>query len=94
MIDCHEEYEVEFESVGQYTELHDSNGIEIYEGDIILYNHKSLYELVLVVFYDNDKACFSVREPDGVIAPLSNYMRYVMSVIVGNIYDNIELLNK
>lgn len=69
----------------QYTGLKDKNGKEIYEGDIVEY--KSIYEWEkqpikkAKVVFENGMFC-----PPGVIMDLSR------SEIIGNIYENPELL--
>lgn len=71
----------------QYTGLKDKNGKEIYEGDIIEY--KSIYEWEkqpikkAEVVFEDGMFC-----PPGVIMDLSR------SEIIGNIYENPELLEK
>lgn len=77
--------EVDPETVGQYTNLKDKNGTKIFEGDIVLL--KGYDEPYQVVF---DESCFQVYS-DSVRYAMDNFYDYEIEVI-GNIYDNPELL--
>lgn len=68
--------------VMQFTGLHDKNGKEIYEGDILkgsLYNWK--------VFWHQEHACFAVESPPSVAEIIDNQNM----TIIGNIYENPDL---
>ena len=84
-------YEVYADTVGQYTGLKDTNGRESYEGDIIKFYDVRAHELVGVIKW-NALACrwyvdCSVRGCDYHLLDA----RYAFEII-GNVYDNPELL--
>lgn len=90
----HNSWMVKAETVGQYTGLKDKNGTRIFEGDIVKYKTIGLNafgkmekrETKSIVKYN--APCFSPFETD-------LYEDYVMpeeAEIIGNIYDNPELL--
>ena len=90
----HNSWMVKPETVGQYTGLTDKNGTRIFEGDIVKYKKTGLNafgkmetrETKSIVKYN--APCFSPFETD-------LYEDYVMpeeTEVIGNIYDNPELL--
>lgn len=87
---------VEWESVGQFTGLRDSNGKEIYEGDIVKSSHpihdgeKVHTNAVSFVDYAWRLVANDVRAQN---IPLNLYARRIDTIeVVGNIYENSELL--
>jgi len=99
----------DFSEVMQYTGIEDKNGTEIYEGDIIEiqgifsspdYPYDEFEELdkrFVVAFKDG---CFYLKEPNikGVWCYfehlVSQFDRYNSIKVIGNIYENSELLKE
>ena len=80
--------DVDKETVGQYTGLHDKNGKEIYEGDIlksIQWNDIYLVKYIGTAFY----LC---RKGNNGFNKITTWNNAAKSEIIGNIYDNSELL--
>ena len=87
------DYEVDPETVGQYTGLTDKNSVKIFEGDIIEINHPYAGKFVSEVIWDMD--CWSLKDfyftcfdyPNMAFSEGTEYMK-----VIGNIHDNPELL--
>lgn len=78
-------YDVAPETVGQFTGKIDKNGTKIFEGDKVI----SEYGTIGIVEWDNEECSFLVNIGD-------DYQMLTDSeyVVIGNIYDNSELLQE
>ena len=100
---------VDSDSVGQYTGLKDKNGKEIYEGDVVV-RHSSIcgsIDDIGVVKYDEEKAMFVLYRKNKLYETSFHFLKgqtindgyctfseTFTYEVIGNIYDNPELLKK
>lgn len=86
-----EKYPVYADTVGQYTGLTDKNGKKIFEGDIVKYGdtvHKVVFE------QRNGTAYFGLVYSTLETLSLGYYQDLKQIEVIGNIYDNPELLGE
>ena len=94
-------YEAYPETIGQFTGLFDKNGKEIYEGDIISVNGK----YPKLVKYIDDYACFCLANIEDLNEKMDTGYWHQVSpgwwnsskreiYVIGNIYDNPELIKE
>lgn len=94
---------VDKNTLGQYTGLHDKNGKEIYEGDIVLYEDwercwegggNDSFINKGIIEYIEDNCCFNVTEKETITNEDVFYEGNETLEVIGNIYDNPELLKE
>lgn len=83
-------FEVIPEYVGEFTGLHDENGVEIYEGDIISDNVG-----IGVVEYVDKKGSFRVNYKNGKCKWFIDFLESEINTleIIGNLYEHPHLIN-
>lgn len=79
------EIEIDYKTIGQYTGLTDKNGTKIFEGDIVKIKGKIRY-----VFYGTSS--FRYTNYGEYAAELQDVFTEKYCEVIGNIYDNPELL--
>ena len=106
-INDYEEYQVDQNTVGQFTGLTDKNGVKIFENDIVRKRDLTFgLKFDGVVVYNSEIGCFRIHSENNGVTMRMGFeasdvyndgqctvpVKYDYEVI-GNIYDNPELLS-
>ena len=85
--------EIDYKTIGQYTGMLDKNGNRIFEGDICNFSNRSDIDNYGVIVYDADETEFGIDYGSTYLGLGRHYHSRDIEVI-GNIYDNLELLSE
>ena len=80
-------YKVDPKTVGQFTGIKDENGTGIYEGDIL----RDEFDRVFRVYWVDGEARFTIRQKKRKTEYFM-VISHIHPVVIGNIYENPELL--
>lgn len=91
-------YEVYPETIGQYTGLHDRNGREIYEGDVLFHRWNSGYDMQEETISEVKwrKGAFIVddkKRSDWLLSIHASAERWASVEVIGNAWEDGDLLN-
>lgn len=82
------EYEVDSDTVGQYTGIKDAKGVKIFEGDIIV---RQAYPYI-IQYHEEYSQFVAVPKPDVTIAFYQKWVNECGLVVVGNVHEHSELI--
>lgn len=93
---------IDKETIGQFTGLHDKNGKEIYEGDILQqvhyvfsndeYDHKGFKKFIIQVLWGQKEAAFIFKVIKEIDIEMPKDYKEPYREVIGNIYENVDLL--
>lgn len=74
----------------QYTGLKDKNGVEIYEGDIVVARQEGYFTVTGVITWDDEGADYEIQDEGNCMRGFG--ITDAIYEVIGNIYENKELL--
>ena len=98
VLECYEQFFIDEVELMQYTGHKDKNGKEVFEGDIIKFFDCDGDGYTVPVAWDNDYACFSVDWGSNMLTSFDYLEEFYTDLkdieVIGNIYENLSLLNE
>lgn len=94
------EYFIYPKTLGQYTGIKDSNGVKIFEHDIVEYSFTDYSEKVIGDVAITPRGCLIRINnrldccPDVLLTYIFNHPKTKYLRVIGNVFDNFELLNR